>query len=83
MENLGLEPSDPRPPSESLETTEDPDVHEGELPFCGAFSPAQASRAPQVLASKSKERKTVSLKTRTLEEQIVAGRCVTRFTWSV
>lgn len=81
MEHLGLDPTDPLPPQESMEDDlEDPDVTEDVPlpPQQGIFppSPTKASPSTQVMqaASKGKERKTVSLKTRTLEEQIVAGR---------
>lgn len=80
MEHLGLDPTDPLPPQDSLEQDgmDDPDITEAELPSPQALFPTPTAKASpsQVMQAtpKAKERKTVSLKTRTLEEQIVAGR---------
>ncbi|CAE7265424.1 ssp2 [Symbiodinium pilosum] len=84
MENLGLDPSDPLPPqSEQLvDLAEDElDAPDPELspPHISPNMalPARGQRlstSSQVLPPKAKERKSVSLKTRTLEEQIIAKR---------
>ncbi|CAJ1451868.1 unnamed protein product [Effrenium voratum] len=72
MEHLGLDPSDPAP---ALPDEEFPP--EAEMPPPAAAFTANLRPSPSQVsqpAQKAKQRKTVSLKTRTLEEQIVAGR---------
>ncbi|CAE7666388.1 Mycbpap [Symbiodinium microadriaticum] len=88
MENLGLDPSDPLPPqSEQFvdlaeEELDAPDPELSPANSSPKMMPAgrglrmstSSPGGPTVLPPKVKERKTVSLKTRTLEEQIVAKR---------